>query len=253
MPVEIPSTSLPVAAATPVNLYLSAACRHYVVTAVRAAFESHSAVERSGQILHRSVANTSGQILLMDREGRLLDLRRDLRSDLILTAGSGRFFQIGTVFRAIKGIPRHIVQGDFDIVGSEAKAPYADAEVFSLQLTLMDMFPILGEARLQIGHVTLTSAVMDICHVPEDVRPVLQEFAKDVHSSLGSQVDLFRQFLSRYSSSVNVTLLISIVSHRGSPIDGIVHLRNHFVHNREALAALGEWAHIMDRLFTKLS
>lgn len=162
---------------------------------------------------------------------------------MIQNANSGRVFQIGTVFRAVgtvQGVPKHITQADFDIVGPDAVSPCSDAEIVSFQLALMDMFPVLGEARLQLGHVALTSAVLDICHVPSEVRSTLLGFVKEIRPSSGAQFDLVRQFLSRYASSVNASLLISIVSHRGMPADSIVHLRNHFIHNRSALNALGK-------------
>lgn len=138
-----------------------------------------------------------------------------------------------------RGIPRHIMQADFDIVGIDAKAPYADAEIIQLQLTLMDMSPILGEARLQLGHVVLSSKILDLCQVPDDIRSILLEFVKDVSSTSGSQIEIVRQFLSRYSNRLNMALFMSIVSHRGNPNDGILHLKNHFIHHRDVLAALG--------------
>lgn len=76
MPLDVPSASLPVSIVAPANPYLTSACRHYIMTFVRAAFESHSGIEWSGQILNRSTTFTTndGQILLMDREGRLLGI-----------------------------------------------------------------------------------------------------------------------------------------------------------------------------------
>eukprot|EP00474_Spongospora_subterranea_P010530 CRZ10988.1 hypothetical protein [Spongospora subterranea] len=238
----VASEPSPLAAANP---YLVAASRHCVISSVRAMFESHSGLERSGQLIQRPDASvtTDCRILLMDREGRLLDLRHDLRSDLEVQSESARYFQIGTVFRSAgagRPIPKHITQADFDIVGSGAKSHYADAEIVSLLISLMDMFPILGEPRVYIGHVTLTSSILDMCNVPQNIRPAFLEFVKETQSGSGNRVDLFRQFLSRYQAQINVGLLISILSLKSNASEGIAQLRNYFIHKRNVLAALDE-------------
>lgn len=75
MPAEVVAAPLEfVRTPAPSSLYLAAACRHYVIEAVRSAFEAHSGLEQLGQVTHRSMAlpTDDGQLLLLDREGRLL-------------------------------------------------------------------------------------------------------------------------------------------------------------------------------------
>lgn len=52
-------------------------------------------------------------------------------------------------------------------------------------------------------------------------------------------VDTVRTFVSRYGPKANVALLLSVLNIKGAPNDALTQLRNHFVHNRTALNAIG--------------
>ncbi|XXQ31969.1 non-specific serine/threonine protein kinase [Plasmodiophora brassicae] len=238
--------------------WMAAASRQAVLNAVRTAFEAHSAIELSGNIMtpvqptNTARSENDLPILLMDREGRLLDLRRDLRRDLLMSdpgkLQGPRYFQIGTVFRQdpsssslSRPVPRHVTQADFDIVGADASSHYADGEIAALMFSLVNTFPAVGEARLAVGHTTLTQAVLDQCRIPEGCRAELLS----MQVTPSTPVDTVRTFVSRYGPKANVALLLSVLNIKGAPNDALTQLRNHFVHNRTALNAIDELQKIL--------
>ncbi|SPQ95098.1 unnamed protein product (mitochondrion) [Plasmodiophora brassicae] len=238
--------------------WMAAASRQAVLNAVRTAFEAHSAIELSGNIMtpvqptNTARSENDLPILLMDREGRLLDLRRDLRRDLLMSdpgkLQGPRYFQIGTVFRQdpsssslSRPVPRHVTQADFDIVGADASSHYADGEIAALMFSLVNTFPAVGEARLAVGHTMLTQAVLDQCRIPEGCRAELLS----MQVTPSTPVDTVRTFVSRYGPKANVALLLSVLNIKGAPNDALTQLRNHFVHNRTALNAIDELQKIL--------